>query len=138
MIDTRFAPYGAFILRAVSGSFFLAHAGLKLFVFTPAGTAQFFESIGLPGPLAYLTIAVEVVGGLALLLGIYARHAAVALSAVLLGTIVTVHAANGFYFDAPKGGWEYPAFWIAALIAQALIGEGAFCLRNSAGRATAA
>lgn len=137
MIDTRLAPYGAFILRAVSGTFFLAHAGLKLFVFTPAGTAQFFQSIGLPGPLAYLTIAAEVLGGLALLLGVFSRHAAVALAFVLLGTIVTVHAANGFFFDAPKGGWEYPAFWIAALVAQALIGEGAFALRPSVGKSAA-
>ncbi len=137
MIDTRLAPYGAFILRAVSGTFFLAHAGLKLFVFTPTGTAQFFESIGLPGPLAYLTIVAEVLGGLALLLGVFARQAAVALAFVLLGTIVTVHAANGFFFDAPKGGWEYPAFWIAALVAQALIGEGAHALRPSAGKSAA-
>jgi len=134
MIDTRLAPYCAFVLRAVSGTFFLAHAGLKLFVFTPAGTVQFFQSLGLPGPLAYVTIAAEVLGGLALLLGVFARQAALGLAAVLFGTIVTVHAANGFFFDAPKGGWEYPAFWIAALVAQALIGEGAFALRNMARR----
>ncbi len=42
---------------------FLAHAGLKLFVFTPAGTAQFFTSLGLPAALAYLTMAAEVAGG---------------------------------------------------------------------------
>ena len=56
---------------------------------------------------------------------------------MLLGTIVTVHAANGFFFDAPKGGWEYPAFWITALVAQALIGEGAFALRPSAAKSAA-
>lgn len=138
MIDTRLAPYGAFLLRAISGIFFLAHAGLKLFVFTPAGTAQFFQSVGLPGPLAYLTIAAEVLGGLGLLLGVFARQIAVALSLLLFGTIVTVHASNGFFFDAPKGGWEYPAFWIAALVAQALIGEGAYALRRSTGHAPAA
>lgn len=130
MIDARLAPYGALLLRAVSGSFFLAHAGLKIFVFTPAGTAQFFQGLGLPGALAYFTIAAEVLGGLALLTGFFARQAAVLLALLLFGTIVTVHGANGFFFDAPKGGWEYPAFWIVALFAQALVGEGAFALRR--------
>jgi putative oxidoreductase len=59
----------------------------------------------------------------------------VALTLVLLGAIITVHAQNGFYFDAPHGGWEYPAFWIVALLAQALIGEGAFALKPSANKA---
>ena len=51
MIDTRTAPYGLFLLRVTLGLLFLAHVGLKIFVFTPAGTAQFFESLGLPGVL---------------------------------------------------------------------------------------
>src|SRR5687768_16938963 len=49
----------ALLLRVSTGGLFLAHAGLKLFVFTPAGTAGFFESLGFPGPLAYLVIAAE-------------------------------------------------------------------------------
>ena len=69
MIDTRTAPYGALLLRLSLGALFLAHAGLKIFVFTPAGTAQFFSSLGLPPTLAYLTIAAEVLGGVALILG---------------------------------------------------------------------
>jgi putative oxidoreductase len=129
MIDTRLAPYGAFVLRVVTGSLFLAHAALKIFVFTPAGTATFFQSVGVPGPIAYLTIAAEVFGGLALLLGVYARFVALSLIVVLVGSIVAVHGHNGFFFDAPKGGWEYPAFWIVTLVVQALIGEGAFALK---------
>ena len=57
MIDSRTAPYAALILRITLGILFLAHAGLKVFVFTPAGAAQFFGSLGLPPALAYLTIA---------------------------------------------------------------------------------
>ncbi|MBI1404237.1 MAG: DoxX family membrane protein [Porphyrobacter sp.] len=132
MIDNRLAPYGAFALRAASGALFLAHAGLKLFVFTPAGTAQFFESVGVPGPVAYLTILAEVIGGTALLLGVYTRQAAAVLIAVLLGAIFSVHLGNGFFFNASNGGWEYPAFWIVALAAQMLIGEGAFALKPTA------
>ncbi|MDD2842625.1 MAG: DoxX family protein, partial [Tolumonas sp.] len=71
MIDTRTAPYAAFILRLSLGVLFLAHFSLKFFVFTPAGTAQFFQSLGLPGALAYLTMTAELLGAIALILGVY-------------------------------------------------------------------
>jgi putative oxidoreductase len=136
MIDTRTAPYAATALRAALGVLFLAHAGLKLFVFTPAGTAQFFGSLGLPGALAYLVILAEVLGGIALLAGIYARVVSVALIPILIGAIVTVHGPAGFFFSNPKGGWEFLALWIVGLIAVALLGDGAYALRStpSAGR----
>jgi putative oxidoreductase len=132
VIDTRTAPYAALVLRVTLGIAFLAHAGLKLFVFTPAGTAQFFGSLGLPPVLAYLTIAAEVIGGLALILGVWTRIAALALVPILIGAIVTVHGSAGFFFSNPNGGWEYPAFWIATLVVQALLGDGALALRSTA------
>ena len=52
-----------------------------------------------------------------------------ALIPVLLGAIVTVHGPAGFFFNNPNGGWEYLAFWIAALVAQALLGDGALRCR---------
>jgi putative oxidoreductase len=52
MIDSRTAPYAALLLRVTMGIAFLAHAGLKVFVFTLPGTAAFFDSVGLPGVLA--------------------------------------------------------------------------------------
>ncbi len=128
MIDAKTAPYGALLLRLVSGAFFLVHAGLKIFVFTPAGTAMFFTKLGLPGPLAYAVIALELLGGIALILGVAVRPVAVLLAADLLGAIVFVHIHNGFFFNDPNGGWEYPFFWMAALLAQALIGPGAHAL----------
>ncbi len=134
MIDNRTAPYGAFALRATSGAFFLAHAGMKLFVFTPAGTVKFFESVGVPGPVAYVDIAVEIIGGIAMLLGVYARQAALVLSVILLGAIVTLHGANGFFFNNPNGGWEYLAFWIVALVAQALLGDGPYAVRGGSAK----
>jgi putative oxidoreductase len=126
MIDQRTAPYAALLLRLSLGGLFLAHAALKIFVFTPAGTAQFFASLGLPAPLAYLTMAIEVVGAVLLLAGIKTRLVAPVLALVLVGAIATVHAANGFWFSAKGGGWEYPGFWAVALIVQALLGHGAF------------
>ena len=135
MIDTRTAPYAALILRVTLGILFLAHAGLKIFVFTPAGTAQFFGSLGLPGFLAYGVILAELVGGLALIAGFYARWAALALIPILLGAIVTVHGPAGFFFSNPNGGWEFLAFWSLALVAQALLGEGALALKSGSSKA---
>jgi putative oxidoreductase len=129
MIDTRTAPFAALLLRVALGVWFLAHVGLKVFVFTPAGTAQFFGSLGLPPGLAYLTILVEVVAGVSLILGLWTRLAALIGIPILLGAIATVHGANGFFFDNPHGGWEFPAFWILALVTLSLIGDGAYALR---------
>jgi len=126
MIDTRTAPYAALLLRVALGALFLAHAGLKLLVFTPAGTVRFFGSLGLPPTLAYVTIAAEVLGGIALILGLWTRVAAIALTPILLGAIFTVHGTAGFFFNNANGGWEFPAFWAVALIVQALLGDGAF------------
>ena len=129
MIDTKTAPYAALLLRLTLGILFLAHAGLKIFVFTPAGTAQFFGSIGLPPALAYITIAWEVLGAVAMILGVWPRLVAIAMVPVLLGALFTVHLANGFFFSNPNGGWEYLAFWIAAQVALALTGDGVFALK---------
>ncbi|MDB6178704.1 DoxX family protein [Paracoccus sp. Z330] len=129
MIDPRTAPFAATLLRVTLGLLFLTHAWLKIFVFTPAGTAGYFQSLGLPAALAYLTIALEVLGGLALILGIYSRIAALVLVPVLIGTIVTVHGAAGFFFSNEGGGWEYPAFWTIGLLVSAMLGEGAYALR---------
>ena len=129
MQNTSLGAYGATLLRATLGGLFLAHAGLKYFVFTPAGTAQFFESVGIPGGLAYVVLVAEVAGGLALILGIYTRITALALVPILLGAIISVHASAGFFFSNANGGWEFPAVWAVALVVQALIGDGAFALR---------
>lgn len=124
------APYAATLLRLALGVLFLVHALTKLLVFTPAGTAAFFESLGLPGVLGYLTIAVELAISAALLLGIYARWIGLLGVPLLLGTIVTVHGANGFSFANAGGGWEYPAFWALALVVMFLLGDGRWTLRS--------
>lgn len=124
------APYGATLLRLALGVLFLVHALTKLLVFTPVGTAAFFESLGLPGVLAYLTIGAELVITTALLLGIYARWVGLAGVPLLLGPIVTVHGANGFGFANAGGGWEYPAFWALALVVLFLVGDGKWTLRS--------
>ena len=131
MIDSKSAPYAALLLRVSLGVMFLAHGFyLKIFVFTTAGTVGFFESLGLPGLLAYATIAAETLGGLALILGVFTRWVSLGLLPVLLGA-VWVHSGNGWLFTAEGGGWEYPVFLAVAAMAQALLGDGAHALKPS-------
>lgn len=128
MIDARTAPYAVFGLRLALAVLFLAHAGLKIFVFTPAGTAQFFSSLGLPPALAYIAIVWELAAAFALILGLWPRLAALAAVPVLLGAIISVHWHAGFFFTNPNGGWEFPALWIVGLLVIAATGDGAFVL----------
>lgn len=127
MTDSRPA-HAALLLRLSLGTMFIAHALLKLFVFTLPGTAQFFQSLGLPGVLGYVTFAAELVGGILLVLGYRTRWVAAALVPIMLGA-TWAHAGNGWVFSGPNGGWEYPAFWTVTLFVQALLGDGAYALR---------
>lgn len=130
MTDTKLAPYGALLLRIALGAMFIAHAYLKLAIFTVPGFEGFLTKIGLPAILAWPIILAELLGGIALLVGFYARAVSIALLPVLLGAVV-VHAGNGWLFNAPNGGWEYPAFLAVTALALGLIGDGAFALRTT-------
>jgi putative oxidoreductase len=136
MEDHRRNQLGVTLLRVGLGVVYLAHGFyLKLFVFTLPGTAQFFDSIGLPGLLAYLVFAAETAGGIALLAGYRTRLVALALVPVALGA-TWAHLGAGWLFSNAGGGWEYPLFLAVATGAQALLGDGAFALsRRAAGTA---
>jgi putative oxidoreductase len=128
MFDLKTAPYAILALRVTTGALFLAHGLIKLFVFTPAGTAGYFESIGLPGALGYLTMLAEIAGGLALILGVKARIVSAALVPVLLGAALFGHGGFGFNWSNPNGGWEYPVMWAIVQASLALLGDGAYAL----------
>jgi putative oxidoreductase len=123
-------PLGITLLRVALGTMWIAHALLKWFVFGLPGTAQFFASVGYPGFLAYPVFAVELLGGLALVLGVYARQVALLLVPVMLAA-AWVHLPNGWVFTNQGGGWEYPAFLAAASLALWLAGDGTWALRRS-------
>ena len=133
MTDTQMTANGTALLRVTLGVAALAHGLLKIFVFTLAGAAGFFESIGLPGFLAYVVTFAEVIGGVMLIAGFQTRIAAAALIPVLLGA-TWAHAGNGWVFSNQGGGWEYPLFWAIALGAQALLGSGAYAVDDMAAR----
>ncbi|MFN4141975.1 DoxX family protein [Aestuariivirga sp.] len=128
MIDTRTAPLAVFALRVTTGGLFLIHGLIKLLVFTPAGTAGYFESVGLPGALGHLTILAEIAGGIALILGIKARIVSAALVPVLLGAAWFGHGGFGFNWSNPNGGWEYPLMWAIVQASVAALGDGAYAL----------
>jgi putative oxidoreductase len=128
MIDTRLAPYGLFAIRAALGIMFIAHALLKYFVFTIPGFAQFLGMVGLPAALAWPIFLAEFIGGVAILVGFYGRWVSAALLPVLLGALA-IHAPNGWLFNVPNGGWEYPAFLAVAAVAHVLAGDGAFAVK---------
>lgn len=135
--STAPADWGITLLRTSLGVMWIAHALLKWLVFTLPGTAQYFESVGFAGALAYPVFAVELLGGIALVLGIYARQVALALVPVMAAA-AWVHLPNGWAHTSRGGGWEYPVFLTIASVVLWLLGDGALALRRSARLAPAA
>lgn len=115
----------ASLLRLALGVVFIAHGLLKVLVFTIPGTVGFFESVGLPGFLAYVVIAAELLGGTALIVGFLTRWAALGLAIIAFGAILP-HAGNGWVFSSPNGGWEFPLFLAITCLVQVLLGAGKF------------
>ena len=120
MTTTQQSEYAALVLRLSLGIMYLAHGLLKLIVFTPAGTAGFFDSVGLPGWLTHPTIFAETIS----------RYVSLALIPALIGSIIFVHLSAGWLFSNQGGGYEYPLFLIAASVAQAFLGDGAFSVKQ--------
>ena len=124
MSSNRRIDAAAAVLRTTVGVMFVAHALLKYFVFTLPGTAAFFQSLGLPGALGYVTFAAELAGGALLIAGVQTRFVAVLLTPFVIGA-TWAHAGNGWAFTSANGGWEYPAFLSIATLVTALLGNGA-------------
>lgn len=128
-MNTPSLNHGAFLARIALGIILLAHGALKLFAFTIPGTVAYFESIGLPAIVAYLTIFAEISGGVALILGIYPRLVALLSLPVLVGA-AWVHLGNGWLFSNEGGGWEFPVLLVVLAVIVALQGAGSFAIRR--------
>lgn len=125
------------IVRITTGLLLMPHGAQKLFGWFGGhgleATGQFFAgSMGMePGIVfAFLAGFVEFFGGLALVLGLLTRPAALGV-AVLLGVAMTVHIPNGFFWSA--GGYEYPLMWALLAVAIFLRGGGEASLDRKLG-----
>lgn len=130
-MDDRLQEWGVFLLRVSLGVMFFAHGFiLKFWTIGMEGSVAFFAALGFPGWLAYPTTAAETIGGIMLVLGVQARWVALALVTVVLGAL-WVHSGNGWLFEAPHGGWEFPLYLVVLCVAQGLLGDSACALSRS-------
>jgi len=121
-------PYAALLLRVTMGVMFLGHGLLlKVMTFGLAGTMGYFGSIGYPPILGAVVAIAEVAAGIALIAGVRVRLVSLLALPIMIGAVIQ-HAGAGWLFNAPGGGWEFPAFWTAALLVQAGLGAGAHAL----------
>jgi putative oxidoreductase len=130
------AKYAPLALRLIVGFGFMEHGYAKL-ARGPADFTQILHALGMPFPelLAWATIAVELLGGAAVLLGAFVTLASIPMAVVLLVAVFTVHLPNGFssikleaitaagaQFGAP--GYETDLLYLACLAALVLGGSG--------------
>ena len=120
---------GISLLRIHFGIILLAHGWLKVYVFTVGGTVGYFASIGLPSIVAYSVIFGELLGGVALILGIQTRLAAFLTVPIVFGAAI-MNIGNGWLHSASGGGWEYAASLTVIAISLAITGSGQYLSLN--------
>lgn len=131
MTQIQTTNLASLLLRVGLATVWLAHATLKIFVFTVPGFAQWLVEHQLPGFMALPVIMMESIAGLTILSGFYGRYVSAFMIPVLSVALWT-SLPNGWMHANPGGGWEYAAFLMVASAVHALLGDGAFALKQSA------
>jgi putative oxidoreductase len=126
------------VSRIALGVILVAHGWQKLNEWTLAGTASAFHEMGIPAPTAAaaLVTAVEIIGGIALVIGLLTPIVALLNMVNLLGALVLVHAENGVF--VADNGFELVLALFAGLITIAMLGAGKFSTDGLLGRAATA
>ncbi|MBI4422005.1 MAG: DoxX family protein [Gemmatimonadetes bacterium] len=127
--NTNLQLWGVTILRLVVGAVFVAHGAQKLLVFGFPGVTGAMAQLGLPLPAASAAAvtAAEFLGGIALVLGLFTRWAAIPLAFTMLVALTVAHLKGGFFLPS---GIEYVLTLLAATTALALLGPGHAALDN--------
>lgn len=120
---------GMTILRIVVGIVFLVHGAQKLFVFGIGGVTAGFAQMHIPLPMiaAPVVAIVEFVGGIALVVGMFTRIAAILIAIDMVGAILFVHGRNGFFLPM---GFEFAFALMGACVALAVGGAGEYSVDN--------
>lgn len=125
---------GLLVTRLVLGIVFLAHGTQKVFGWWGGGglsaTVVAFGHLGFPPGAAYLASFVELLGGIALVLGLLSRAAALALAIEMAVATVRVHLPHGFFMGQPAPGIEYSLALLAMAVTVFLAGPGAAALAD--------
>lgn len=90
------------IMRVVMGILFLAH-GISKFQMGLENVEAWFDSVGVPGFLAYFVATLELVGGIMLIIGLFTRYVSIIFTIMLIGAIVTTKLSVGLLGE---GGYE--------------------------------
>ncbi len=103
---SAYRNYGVLALRLALGVVFIMHGYQKLFLLGLNGVSQYFSSLGIPAPgfFALIVSLVEFLGGLAILLGFFARYFSLLIMIDMLVAFLIVHVKNGFFLP---GGFEF-------------------------------
>jgi len=118
---------GKVILRVVLGFIFFIHGFVK-FQGGIGNTAGFFDSLGIPGFLAYVVAFIELVGGIALILGIGTRVVSLLLALIMVGAIFTAKLPAGLLGNGQAAGYELDLALLAMAIYFVLANKSALSL----------
>jgi uncharacterized membrane protein YphA (DoxX/SURF4 family) len=93
------------IMRVLLGILFMAH-GISKFQMGLGNTAGWFGSIGIPEFMAYIVAFLELIGGIALIIGVATRYFSIGFILLLIGAIVTVKLPVGLLGNSQMAGYE--------------------------------
>jgi len=120
------------VLRIICGAFMFPHiAGKFAGGALSAGTVGFFAKAGFAPPelWVYLAAFAEAATGIALVLGICTRFAALGAAFVLAMAVYALQMVKGFGWTWNTGGYEYPVFWAITSLAVAADAWKAYAAR---------